>query len=212
MDGSTIEVVVNFTIHDNDKDIGIRSVEFNGRKSENDIMRIIFDIVSKDVKAQNDMTEKGELKKKSKKENHKKVENNQKSEKKQESTITANNYYNNEFLLPYSDSTYLTDSDLRIMSSEELRIARNEIFARYGRMFNDVELQNYFNKCSWYEPLIKPENFNENQLNECEKANIQLIKQHEKAANFGSESIYFAGIYTDGNGIYVDMQQYSSPG
>ncbi|MGP1489151.1 MAG: YARHG domain-containing protein [Peptoanaerobacter stomatis] len=98
------------------------------------------------------------------------------------------------------------------MSSEELRIARNEIFARYGRMFNDVELQNYFNKCSWYEPLIKPENFNENQLNEYEKANIQLIKQHEKAANSRSESIYFAGIYTDGNGIYIDMQQYSSPG
>lgn len=211
-DSGEIEVVVNFIIHDDGKNVSVRSVEFNGKKSENDIMRIIFDIVAKDVKSQKSTDKKEKAKKKSKKKKQKKAENNKKAKKKQEKTTTANNYYNNEFLLPYSDSTYLTDSDLRIMSSEELRIARNEIFARYGRMFNDVELQNYFSKCSWYEPLIKPENFNENQLNEYEKANIQLIKQHEKAAKSGSKSIYFAGMYTDGNGIYIDMEQYSSPG
>ena len=260
--GSAIEVVVNFTIYDNDKDIGIRSVEFNGRKSENDIMRIIFDIVSKDVKAQNDMTEKGELKKKSKKENHKEVENNQKSEKKQESTITANieysreelvnaaynyyiakhgyssigvvldhydgdnaviwinedtpervlaldwytvniytgkgtdffgapidimnppttktnNYSNDEYIFPYSDSQYLTDSDLWSMSSEELRIARNEIYAIHGRMFKDQALQNYFNSKSWYIPSVRPEDFNEQWLNEYEKANAKFIKSFE---------------------------------
>ena len=65
------------------------------------------------------------------------------------------------------------------MSSEELRIARNEIYARYGRMFKDQALQNYFNSKSWYTPSIRPEDFNEHWLNEYEKANAKLIKSFE---------------------------------
>ena len=94
-------------------------------------------------------------------------------------TTTANNYSNDEYIFPNSDSEYLTESDLSSMSSEELRIARNEIYARYGRMFKDQALQNYFNSKSWYTPSIRPEDFNEHWLNEYEKANAKLIKSFE---------------------------------
>lgn len=79
----------------------------------------------------------------------------------------------------YSNSQYLTDSDLWSMSSEELRIARNEIYARHGRMFKDQALQNYFNSKSWYIPSVRPEDFNEQWLNEYEKANAKFIKSFE---------------------------------
>ena len=94
-------------------------------------------------------------------------------------TTTTNNYSNDEYIFPYSNCQYLTDSDLWSMSSEELRIARNEIYARYGRMFKDQALQNYFNSKSWYIPAIRPEDFSENWLNEYEKANARLIKNYE---------------------------------
>ena len=94
-------------------------------------------------------------------------------------TTTANNYSNDEYIFPYSNSQYLTESDLWSMSSEELRIARNEIYARHGRMFKDKALQNYFDSKSWYIPSVRPEDFNEQWLNEYEKANAKLIKSFE---------------------------------
>lgn len=92
---------------------------------------------------------------------------------------STNSYIDDEYIFPYSNSQYLTDSDLWSMSSEELRIARNEIYARYGRMFKDQGLQNYFNSKSWYTPSVRPEDFNEQWLNEYEKANAKLIKSFE---------------------------------
>lgn len=68
------------------------------------------------------------------------------------------------------------------MSSYDLRLARNEILARHGRMFVDKELQDYFNSKSWYQPIYSPEEFDSqmNQiLNDYEKTNIENIKKVE---------------------------------
>ena len=78
-----------------------------------------------------------------------------------------------------SDTRYLTDEDLRGLSSWELKIARNEIYARRGRLFNDSSLQNYFDSCSWYNGYISPNSFNENSLNKIEQYNVKLIKKYE---------------------------------
>ena len=78
-----------------------------------------------------------------------------------------------------SDTRYLTDEDLRGLSSWELKIARNEIYARRGRLFNDSSLQNYFNSCSWYNGYILPDNFNDDALNSVEKYNVNLISKYE---------------------------------
>lgn len=71
---------------------------------------------------------------------------------------------------------YLTEEDLRDKTSEELSIMRNEIFARYGYVFGDPDLYNYFNQQPWYKPV------NDNstiELTPVEKANVDLIRSYE---------------------------------
>lgn len=84
-----------------------------------------------------------------------------------------------EYIIPQSSSVYLEYNDLP-STKEYLRLARNEIFARHGRIFKDKELQEYFESTSWYVPTTAPEDFNENVLNEFEKYNVALIKEAEK--------------------------------
>lgn len=88
-----------------------------------------------------------------------------------------------EYLIPDSDTVKLTDSYLRTLnlSQEELRIARNEIYARHGRKFNDSALQAHFDSCSWYNGTIAPDSFDESILNDIEKFNVQAISDFENA-------------------------------
>lgn len=80
------------------------------------------------------------------------------------------------YILPTSSSQYLTETDLEGLSSYELRIARNEIYARHGRTFQDSELQAYFDSQPWYQP--NPD-FDDSQLSDCERENVNFIKEHE---------------------------------
>lgn len=93
---------------------------------------------------------------------------------------TSSNAYTVDGYIFYdSNSRYLTSSDLAGLSKWELRVARNEIYARHGRLFKDSNLQNYFNSCSWYNGYISPDRFNENTLNKVEVYNIKFIKKYE---------------------------------
>ena len=83
------------------------------------------------------------------------------------------------YMIEGSDYRYLDRAELAYFTMEELRIARNEIYARHGRMFNDSSLQNYFNSKAWYYPTIPASSFDESVLNQYEKANINLIKDVE---------------------------------
>lgn len=86
------------------------------------------------------------------------------------------------YILPKSNSKTYTASELSGLSKSDLRLARNEIFARHGRKFNDESLQNYFNSCSWYKGTIEPATFDANMtsyLNSYELANLDLIKSLE---------------------------------
>lgn len=85
-----------------------------------------------------------------------------------------------EFVFPNSSHSMLQEPDLWNLSAGRLRIAKNEIYARHGRLFTDEELQKYFNQCSWYEGTIAPEDFLENMLNETERFNIRLIQEQQK--------------------------------
>jgi len=79
-----------------------------------------------------------------------------------------------DFLFPDSDSRPLADADLRGLSKDELRIARNEIFARRGRYFNAPDLTARFSKFAWYVPRTW-----DPQLSAVEKANVDLIERYE---------------------------------
>ena len=55
----------------------------------------------------------------------------------------SSNRYEKADHLSYTTVTKYTLEDLSILDSYGLKITRNEIFARHGRMFNDQELQEY---------------------------------------------------------------------
>ncbi len=84
-----------------------------------------------------------------------------------------------EYIIPDSSSRYLTDADLAGLSKENLRLARNEIFARHGYIFNDPELKEYFESKSWYVGTTPASDFDDNVLSEIEKANISKIQSFE---------------------------------
>lgn len=79
-----------------------------------------------------------------------------------------------DFVFPDSDTRVLADADLRTLSKDELRIARNEIFARHGRYFDAPDLTARFSKFAWYVPRTW-----DPQLNPVEKANVALIDRYE---------------------------------
>ena len=71
----------------------------------------------------------------------------------------------------------LKDDDLNYIPPRELRLIRNEIFARYGYRFKDTVLQAYFDKQDWYKPLRDDV---EQYLTPLERANIKFILEKEK--------------------------------
>jgi hypothetical protein len=58
-----------------------------------------------------------------------------------------------------------------------VRLLRNEIFARHGRVFKDKALQAYFSSMPWYKPNAA---FDDSMLTAIEKANVATLLAHEK--------------------------------
>ncbi len=79
---------------------------------------------------------------------------------------------------PEGSKIYLDESDLVVYyGKDELKIMRNEIFARHGYIFQTDDMKSYFSKQSWY----KPERTNvDNLMSKIEKKNVATIKSAEK--------------------------------
>ncbi|WP_084492920.1 YARHG domain-containing protein [Lacrimispora indolis] len=84
-----------------------------------------------------------------------------------------------DYVFPESSTEYLTGADLLEPDASVLRIARNEIYARRGRKFDAVDIQEYFNRKPWYHGNIDPSAFSEEALTETEKRNLNLIRTAE---------------------------------
>jgi hypothetical protein len=78
-------------------------------------------------------------------------------------------------IFPNSSRRRLTQADLAGLSPAQLRLARNEIFARNGRVFVDPALERHFAAFPWYHPRPGPV-----RLNAVEQANVQLIAAAER--------------------------------
>ena len=83
------------------------------------------------------------------------------------------------YVLPESNEKGLSADELRDLGEDRLRIARNEIYARYGRSFQDEALAQYFQKKAWY---CQSETIDDTVLSETELANRDLILQAEQNA------------------------------
>ena len=70
----------------------------------------------------------------------------------------------------------ITDQMLHGLSLHELRLLRNEIYARHGRMFRAEWLQQYFYFQPWY---TADENFKDESLSGNDKLNVETIVKYE---------------------------------
>ena len=90
-----------------------------------------------------------------------------------------------DYILPESNSSYLTDADVSGLTLQQLNYAKNEIYARHGRKFDSKELQNYFGSKSWYNGTVNAADFKETVFNEYEKKNAEFLRQKEFAMHDG---------------------------
>lgn len=96
---------------------------------------------------------------------------------------TQNSSETGEYFFPESSSRYLTDEEISVYSSDQLELAKNEIYARHGRQFVTDYIADYFNSKSWYQGTIDPDTFDAEQdsiFNEYELANISKIAEWEE--------------------------------
>mgnify|MGYP003294409035 CR=1 FL=1 len=100
-------------------------------------------------------------------------------------------------LNPKKDKEHLVN-----LSGNELWIARNEIYARHGKIFKNEYLNSYFNSCSWYEPKEGKNEVDERELNEVEILNLSKIISAENTFEF----------ILDGKTVHPDVSLAVSPG
>lgn len=98
----------------------------------------------------------------------------------------AADYMDMDYMLDFSSRQEVTEADLSGLSLAQLRIARNEIFARHGRQFRDTALNQWFYSKEWYLNIpekYSPDDFDglsPSPLSKLEIQNIDFISSYEK--------------------------------
>ena len=87
---------------------------------------------------------------------------------------------NSDYILPGSDKGNLTEADISGMDKDMLALARNEIYARHGYIFQDPTFSDYFNSKSWYTPQYTADQFDSSVFNQYERQNILFIQSYEE--------------------------------
>ena len=78
--------------------------------------------------------------------------------------------------MQFFESRTITEQMLHGLSLHELRLLRNEVYARHGRIFRAEWLQQYFFFQPWYNP---DENFKDEELSGSDKLNVETIVKYE---------------------------------
>ena len=78
--------------------------------------------------------------------------------------------------MQFFENKAITEQMLHGLSLHELRLLRNEVYARHGRMFRADWLQQYFFFQPWYTP---DDNFKDEQLSGNDKLNVETIVKYE---------------------------------
>ena len=118
------------------------------------------------------------------KEKKEKDEKKEKEKQKKKEALSTKDY-----VIPDSSERLLTKKDVKDLTAQEINYAKNEIYARHGRIFNSPELKEYFESKSWYEGIYDPGDFDSNQsvllLSDIEKNNVEFLMKAEKEAGTG---------------------------
>ncbi len=126
-----------------------------------------------------------------------------------------------EYIFPDSNTRYLTDSDVAGMDKATIRLGINEIYARHGRAFETVDLNEYFSSKSWYTPMYSADEFapmESSVFNDYEKKNIEFlaaIRDGMSDSTNGFKADWVYGKYymdMDAGGIELEVGYYSDTG
>lgn len=108
-----------------------------------------------------------------------------------------------------SNRRYLSTGELAQLSLQELNYARNEIYARRGRLFQSQELSDYFSQKNWYWGYLSPDQFPEAMLNAYEAANVEALKQAEYGRQSSGYILDQYGYSYIGIGSYTGYCEYT---
>lgn len=93
------------------------------------------------------------------------------------STTKSSTTTSSSYIISDSNTRVIAESELVNLTPWQLKVARNEIYARHGREFVHKDLQCYFATQSWYKA---DPSFNESVLNTIETKNIAMISNYEE--------------------------------
>ena len=82
-----------------------------------------------------------------------------------------------EWVYMNSNTVYLNATEISYLSTENVKIALYEMYARHGCIFLDSEIAAYFNSLSWYTGTIGENFFDTSVFNDIEKWNVDLLKK-----------------------------------
>lgn len=85
------------------------------------------------------------------------------------------------YILPDSATRRLTQADVAGLTWEQCCLARNEIYARHGRIFQTKQIAAYFEAQSWYHGTVPGTSFDSNTLSPIEHANADFLANYETA-------------------------------
>ncbi len=94
---------------------------------------------------------------------------------------------NNYYMISGSSSSYISEGTLSGLSEWQIKIARNEIFARHGRRFKDPDLQAYFDSQAWYSGTIPADSFDPGVLSGVEIDNLNTIRNYEHRMGYNGQ-------------------------
>jgi len=95
-------------------------------------------------------------------------------------SLSTSKVISGDYVISDSDTRLITEAEIRNLTPWQLKVARNEIYARHGRPFVHKDLQCYFATKSWYKV---DEGFTESSLSVIENKNIATIKAYEEKIN-----------------------------
>ena len=119
--------------------------------------------------------------------------------------ITGEGVHTNadEYIMPMSEYYPLEEYHVINFDANQLMLARNEIYARHGYHFKNEYLNLYFDRYSWYED--KGDSFDESQLSEIEKDNVDLIKEMESRLSESDVYPEQCWEYATGKAVHIDL-------
>ncbi len=77
----------------------------------------------------------------------------------------------------YLSTRYINYDDIRDYDRGQIRVLKNSIYARHGRIFKDAALREYFEQQSWYRGYRKE--IPAGEFNKYENANIAFLLKYE---------------------------------